>query len=67
MKIFVRDNRAVCPCCSGLITARQNYYFCNDCQSTYIGVENGRTEGEVFVNEVIPCAENATPAYAGHA
>lgn len=52
MKLFVRDNRAVCPACSGLITARQNYYFCNDCEAVYIGIEDGRTEGEVIVEEV---------------
>lgn len=51
MKLFVRDNRAVCPDCSGLITARQNYYFCNDCRAEYIGIEDGRTDGEVIVNE----------------
>lgn len=67
MKLFVRDNRAVCPACSGLITARYNYYLCNDCKSVYVGIEDGRTEGEVIVSEVIPCARNATPAYAGHA
>lgn len=51
MKLFVRDNRAVCPACSGLITARQNYYFCNDCKSVYVGIEEGRTEGEVIVEK----------------
>lgn len=67
MILFVRDNRAVCPACSGLITARQNYYSCNDCGSVFIGITDGRIEGEVIVEEVIPCARNATPAYAGHA
>lgn len=51
MKIFVRDNHAICPACSGLITARQNYYLCNDCKSEYIGIEEGSTEGEVIVKE----------------
>lgn len=51
MKLFVRDNRAVCPECSGLITARQNYYLCNDCKSVYVGIEDGRTEGEVVVKK----------------
>lgn len=53
MKIFVRDNRAVCPCCSGLITARQNYYFCFDCGSAFIGIEDGRIEGEVIIEPVM--------------
>lgn len=49
MKLFVRDNRAVCPCCSGLITAKQNYYFCVDCGSVFIGIEEGSIEGEVII------------------
>lgn len=49
MILYVRDNRAVCPSCSGLITARQNFYFCSDCKSSYIGIREGRTEGEVIV------------------
>ena len=52
MKLFVRDNKAVCPSCSGLITARQNFYFCSDCGSAYIGIEHGRIEGEVIVEAV---------------
>lgn len=50
MKLFVRDNRAVCPSCSGLITTRQNFYFCNDCRAAYIGKGEGRTEGEVIID-----------------
>lgn len=53
MKLFVRDNRAVCPHCSGLITARQNYYFCFDCGSIFIGIEDGNTEGEVIIEPVM--------------
>lgn len=52
MKINARDNRAVCPICSGLIIARQNYYFCIDCKSTYIGIDRGYTEDEVIVERV---------------
>lgn len=52
MKINVRDNRAVCPICSGLIIARQNYYFCVDCKSVYIGIDQGYTEDEVIVEPV---------------
>lgn len=52
MKLYVRDNRSICPSCSGLITARQNFYFCNDCGSAYIGIKDGRIEGEVMVEPV---------------
>lgn len=49
MKLFVRDNRAICTCCSGLVTAKKNYYFCTDCGAVFIGVEDGDIEGEVIV------------------
>lgn len=49
MIIFVRDNRAVCPSCSGLMAGRQNVYTCIDCRQEYVGVAEGRTEGEVIV------------------
>lgn len=52
MKLFVRDNRAVCPECSGFITTKQNYYFCIDCGKIYVGIDCGRTEGEVIVEEI---------------
>ena len=52
MILFVRDNRAVCPSCSGLISAKQNYYFCIDCGHAYIGTGEGRTEGEVIVEDI---------------
>ena len=55
MKINARDNRAICPICSGLIIARQNYYFCYDCGAVYIGIDRGYTEGEVIVEHV--CGE----------
>lgn len=55
MKLYVRDNRAICPSCSGLVTARQNYYSCVDCKATYIGVEDGLIEGEVIIERV--CGE----------
>lgn len=47
--IFVRDNRAVCPSCSGLLITKQNSYTCIDCGQAYIGIGEGRTEGEVIV------------------
>jgi len=49
MIIFVRDNRAVRPSCSGLMTGRQNFYTCIDCRQGYIGIAEGRMEGEVIV------------------
>lgn len=49
MRINVRDNRAVCPFCSGLIIAKQNYYFCVDCGQAYIGIDAGVAENEVIV------------------
>lgn len=49
MKIFVRDNRAVCPSCSGLVIGRQNLYTCIDCRQEYVGIAAGRLEGEVIV------------------
>lgn len=52
MKLYVRDNRAICPVCSGLITARQNYYFCNDCNFTCTGIEDGEIDGEVIVESI---------------
>lgn len=52
MILYVRDNRAMCPSCSGLITARQNYYICLDCRSAFIGIDHGRVEGEVIVKTV---------------
>lgn len=52
MKLYVRGNRSICPLCGGLITARQNYYFCIDCKAVYIGVEDGLIEGEVVVDRV---------------
>lgn len=51
MKIFVRDNRAKCPSCSGLLTAKQDSYTCIDCGQAYIGTGEGRIEGEVIVKE----------------
>lgn len=55
MKINARDNRAVCPICSGLIIARQNYYFCVDCGSAYVGIDQGYAENEIIVERV--CGE----------
>lgn len=52
MILFVRDNRAVCPSCSGLMVARQNRYTCIDCRQAYIGIAAGRIEGEVIVEEI---------------
>lgn len=52
MTILVRDNKAVCPSCSGLISAKQNYYFCIDCGQAYIGTGEGQTEGEVIVEDI---------------
>lgn len=49
MIIFVRDNRAVCPSCSGLMIGRQNLYTCIDCRQEYVGIAAGRLEGEVIV------------------
>lgn len=51
MKLYVRDNRAVCPFCSGMISAKQNYYFCVDCGSVFIGIEEGQIEGEVIIEQ----------------
>lgn len=53
MIIFVRDNRAVCPSCSGLMTARQNRYICIDCRQEYVGIAGGRIEGEVIVGKSV--------------
>ncbi|MBD5550462.1 MAG: hypothetical protein HDQ96_04695 [Lachnospiraceae bacterium] len=52
MILYVQDNKAVCPSCSGMVTARQNFYFCSDCGSAYIGIGHGRVEGEVIVETV---------------
>ncbi len=49
MFIFSRDNRAVCPECSGLIVGRGNYYFCIDCGNSFIGMDQGRTDGEIII------------------
>ena len=49
MVIFSRDNRAVCPECSGLMVGRGNYYFCLDCGVSFIGVDRGRTDGEIVI------------------
>lgn len=57
MKIYVRDNRAVCPVCSGLITASQNFYFCNDCDFACIDIEDGKTDGEVIIEQIRGCSE----------
>lgn len=53
MKLFVRDNRAICPVCSGLITVNKEYYTCIDCGVTYIGIDEGQVECEVIVEKVI--------------
>lgn len=53
MIIFVRDNRAVCPSCSGLLTARGNRYTCVDCGQAYIGTGEGRIEGEVILGKSV--------------
>lgn len=49
MILFLRDNRAVCPECSGLIVGRGNYYFCSDCGSSFLGVDQGRIDGEIII------------------
>lgn len=52
MTILVRDNKAMCPSCSGLMVARQNRYTCIDCRQAYIGIAAGRIEGEVIVEGI---------------
>lgn len=49
MILFSRDNRAACPECSGLIVGRGNYYFCVDCEASFVGVGEGRTDGEIAI------------------
>lgn len=65
MVLFVRDNKAICPFCSGLITARQNRYTCIDCRQEYIGIDEGRIEGEVMVECVEDGHEKRKPPPCG--
>ena len=54
MEIIVRDSRAVCPNCSGLLRAAVPYqiYVCNDCKRRFRAVEEGCTDSSVIVKEV---------------
>ena len=52
-EIIIRDSRAICPKCSGLITPGVPYvwYKCRDCHTYYETVENGYNEYGVVVKE----------------
>ena len=54
MEIIVRDSRAVCPNCSGLLRVAVPYqiYVCYDCKRRYAAVEDGYTDSSVVVKEI---------------
>ena len=54
MEIIVRDSRAVCPNCSGLLRAAVPFqmYECHDCKKRYAADENGYTDSSVVVKEI---------------
>lgn len=54
MEIIVRDSKAVCPNCSGLLREAVPFqiYVCHDCKKRYKAVEDGYTDSSVVVKEM---------------
>ena len=54
MEIIVRDSRALCPNCSGLLRAAVPFqiYVCHDCKKRYTAVEDGYTDSSVVLKEI---------------
>lgn len=52
-EIIIRDSRAVCPKCSGLVTTIVPHvvYKCIDCNTIYEPLEKGYCEEGVVVKE----------------
>ena len=54
MEIMIRDSRAVCTNCSGLLRVAVPFqiYVCHDCKKRYKAVKEGYTDSSVVVKEI---------------
>ena len=60
VELFVRDTRAVCPKCSGMVMQIKPFvhYRCMDCKTFFVAMDHGYTENGVIVTEVVKPDKN---------